>query len=47
MAQVLGQHVLLGLSVAALGAAGLRIAGGLGARGLARVLAAARDGAAP
>ncbi|HEV2818971.1 MAG TPA: hypothetical protein VGW11_00540 [Solirubrobacteraceae bacterium] len=42
--QVLGQHVLLGLSVAGLGAAGLRAAGALGARGLPRVLSAAALG---
>jgi hypothetical protein len=42
--EVLGQHVLLGLSVAALGALGLRIAGALDARGLPRVLAAAALG---
>lgn len=41
VAQALGQHVLLGLSVASLGAAGLRVGGALGARGLPRVLAAA------
>jgi len=42
--EVLGQHVLLGLSIAGLGAAGLRTAGALGARGLPRVLAAAALG---
>jgi hypothetical protein len=42
--EVLGQHVLLGLSVAALGATGLWIAGALDARGLPRVLAAAALG---
>ncbi|MEA2125992.1 MAG: hypothetical protein QOI80_2774, partial [Solirubrobacteraceae bacterium] len=38
---VLAHHVLLGLSIAALAGAGLRLAGAAGARGLARVLAAA------
>ena len=42
--EVLGQHVLLALSVAGLGAAGLRVAGALGALGLPRVLAAATLG---
>jgi len=42
--EALGQHVLLGLSVAGLGAAGLRAAAALGARGLPRVLAAAALG---
>jgi len=45
--EVFGQHVLLALSVAGLGAAGLRVAGALGALGLPRVLAVATLGWRP